>query len=335
MKNDKQRSVVAGPFNGEPTYKTDYKKWELERPVRHNNGDGWKPPTEKFEGTSTAKSDFIGHYEPRRQPFKPAATVSASDAPFGGSSDYKDAYVRHPVEGRQQKQREIWQPTGVPMDAMTTFQRDFTPKAYARPAMVRPVNQVHSAETPFAEDTTHRMDFKEWPLDRHFVHRAPDYQKPEGVIDGVSSYKSEYVALPYVKEAPKRPADRSRRAGPFDGTTNYRETYIQHPLSKTSPVQTRGDYVPPSVPFEGESTFTSHYHAHPLAPSKPFKPTGSNVKSDAPFDGTTLYKVEYTAKQLEPCPAAMLETPRSNFKLAEVDTTGHRYYEPSNVVEAY
>jgi hypothetical protein len=330
-----QLRAVAGPFGGEPTYKTDYKKWDLERPYRHSSGGDWAPPTEKFEGVSTAKTDFIGYYEPPRRPFKPAPTVNTSDLPFAGSTDYKDAYVRHPLEGRYQKQKEVWQPTGVPMDGLTTFQRDFTPKAYARPEMMRPTNQVHNTEAPFAEDTTHRTDFKEWPLDRHHVHRAPEYQKPDGTIDGVTSYKSEYVALPFVKEALMRPTQRMRNTGPFDGTTNYREHYIQHPYAKANPVQSNHDYAPPSVPFEGESTFTSHYHAHPLAPSKSFKPTSSTIKSDAPFDGTTLYTTEYTPKQIEPCPAAMLETPRSKFKLSEVDPTGHRFYEPTNLVEAY
>lgn len=335
VKKESMRSMHAGPFVGEPTYKTDFKKWDLERPYRHNGSGNWAPPTEKFGGVSTAKSDFIGYYEPPRRPFKPAPTVNSTDSPFAGSTDYKDAYVRHPLEKRFQHKKDVWQPTGVPLDGLTTFQRDFTPKAYARPEMMRPTNQVHNQDTPFADDTTHRVDFKEWPLGRHHVHRAPEYQKPEGAMDGLTSYKSEYVALPYVKEPLMRPTQRMRNAGEFDGTTNYRENFIQHPYARAMPKQSNHDYTPPSVPFEGESTFTSHFHAHPISLSKSFKPTSSSIMSDAPFDGTTLYQVEYTPKHIEPCPAAMLETPRSKFKLSEVDSTGHRFYEAAKLVEAY
>jgi len=132
-----------------------------------------------------------------------------------------------------------------------------------------------------------------------------------------------------------RPTERMRNAGPFDGTTNYREHFIQHPYAKANAVNSHRDYTPPSIPFEGESTFTSHYHAHPLAPNKSFKPTSSQIKSDAPFDGTTLYKTEYTQKQIDPFPAALLESPRSKYKLSEVDPAGHRFYEPASLVEAY
>ncbi|CAF1648606.1 unnamed protein product, partial [Didymodactylos carnosus] len=65
-----------------------------------------------------------------------------------------------------------------------------------------------------------------------------------------------------------------------------------------------------------------HYIPHQGGPSRSFKPDGSVYASGAPFDDSTMYRVEFTPKSIDPCPAALLETPRSSFVFRHDDPTG-------------
>jgi len=78
--------------------------------------------------------------------------------------------------------------------------------------------------------------------------------------------------------------------------------------------------------------FLGHYVPHDSGPQRSFKPDGVAYRSTAPFDDATMYRTEYTRKEIEPCQAALIDTPRSNYVHHHTEESGHKFYQPHHEV---
>lgn len=309
-------------------FAVDFQKWALEPHKKAGPDFQWNPPTEKFGGQSSMKTDFIAYNERPPAPCKPTAGAFHSEAPFAGSTDYKDSYIKHPLESRFQKEKAVWQPTGVPIDSLTTFKRDFTPKEGGKMDSCKPTNTGFASNAPFVDDTTNKNDFRQWPLDKPHAHHAADYVKPDGSMDGTTTYATDFVNQPYAKQNMLKPTAKLAKAAPFEGVSHYKESFHPHGYARVQPINKQGEYQPNPVKFEGQSTFTSDFHPHPIDRVHMLKPSSEVHKSTGPLDDTTTYKEDYIKRQLEPCPAAVLNSPRAGHSYSHQDATGHKFYEP-------
>jgi hypothetical protein len=320
---------AAGKFDGEPTYKVDYRKWEMPKLELSKANQQWKPPTEPFGAIPTYRVDFVPHQAKMQQSFKPDQTPISNETPFESVTDYRQSYVTHPLESKQIKEKVEYHRPHVPFEALSTFQRDYVAKEGGKMPSCKPNIQIQQSNEPLQSQTTMRSDYQTWEFSKPHLHQQGAYKKPEGDMEMATTYFRDFHELPLVKQAQIRRKDRKHGGDlPFEGNTDYRENFRQWEMGRRQLAGPRNEYMAPSVPFEGQSTFQSHYVVHPLDVRRSFKPDSQANISDEPFESGTIYRTEYTQKHIEQCPAATLDTARSQFNFQEQDTSGHKFYEP-------
>lgn len=308
----------------------DFRRWELPRvePIRHD--PGWAPPGEPFAGDSTYVKDFIRHSQAPRTAIRPDNTPLASTDPFDDRTGYRQDYIKHALPSKYQRPKDEYQQNKVPLESMTTNRRDFTPKDIEKMKSYKPDSMGYRSEAPFDDGTTHKNDFKKWDVKAPNLRRDDEYKPPQGEMDLTTNYTTEFTPKPAQRLQQIRPQSRKKIDAKFIGDTTYGQDFRKWPGDRTQPIRNGPEYAAPNVPFEGLSTYKGHYVPHSAGPMHSFKPDGNPYRSEAPFDGNTLYRMEFTPKEVEPCPAALLETPRAKFVFKEHDERGHKYFQPAH-----
>ena len=307
----------------------DYRRWEAAgRPQGYAAQNQWHPPTDRFQGQTTFQHDFPRYQNQPRQSFKPNEGAKFSDQPFDSNTSHRNDYVQHQIPPKFMRERETYKPTGAPLDALSTFKRDYKGTQGNRMQSFKPDNQAFSSEAPFEDGTTQRSDFRKWAMERPYVHVQEQYHKPEGEMEMNTSYKSNFTEMPLVRVQAQRPVSANRSGNvPFDGTTNYSQDFKKWQGERIF-VPKQNDYVPNSAPFEGTSTYKGQFVPHAVVPTQSFRPDNQGFHSDSKFEGGTMYAQDYTPKEIQICEAAMLDQGRSRYKFDKLDSRGHRLYAP-------
>jgi len=326
IKHSGQRHIPT-KFEGEPTYKVDYKKWPLER-IPQKAPDCWVPPTQPFEGQSTFTSDYRKYHEPPRTSLRPNQATHMSDAPFDGNTGYRDDYIRHQIPLKHIKDKECYKAPNVKFDGMTTINRDFTKKEGLKTESCKSNSEAFQSGAPLDDLTTFKNDYRQWNGERPFVHQPDVYVKPEGEIDHNTTNRINYKQHPMQRVALVKPGEgRVMNPGTFDGLTSYKNDFKKWGVNREMPKPREG-WVPSNQPFEGCPTYKAHYITHSIAPPKSMRPTAAALNSGAPFDDATMYRTEFTKKEANICEAALLETGVSKYTFVEMDNRGHKQYKP-------
>lgn len=301
----------------------------MERKVKFGPDNMWQPPVDKFGNDSTFTHDYPRYQQAPRQSMKPREASKKSDTPFDGQTDYRDAYVKHPLEQREQKKNQEYRPNAIPFDGLSTQKRDYQGHFGQKTNSFKPDPRAFQSQEPFEDRTTFKTDYQPWKGERPHIHEQGVYSKPEGNMDLDTTHKLTFREFPLQRNMTKRPESANRlKAAPFDGTTNYNEDYHRWtPGERVKPTM-KPNYVPPNAPFEGISTFQAHYIEHPTKISKSFKPDNTALQSNAKFEDGTMYRMEYTPKHNEPCPAAIIDSNTSAYTYYGLDTKGHKIYQP-------
>lgn len=308
-------------------YLVDYRKWPIERHLV-KAGDQWVPPSQPFEGQSTFTRDYRKYNEPPRKSMKPAEAAQLSGAPFDGTTGYRDDYVRHPFQAREQKEKELYKVPNVPFDGLTTFNRDYTKKDAPKTESCKPISEAFQSDAPLDDLTTFKNDYRKWNGERPYVHHHDPYMKPEGEMDHNTTHRLQYKPHPIQKVALMKPGEgRVMIPGEFEGLTNYKCDYKPWGIQREMP-KLKDGWVPNNIPFEGTPTYKAHYIPHSIAPPRSMKPDASALLSGAPFDDTTMYRTDYVRKEADICPASILDTTRSHYTYIETDNRGHKQYVP-------
>jgi hypothetical protein len=85
-----------GKFYGQTNYTTDFRKFSSE-PVRFAPKSDYQPNEAPFEGLPTYQSDFIQHKSAPVRSLKPTDAGYQSGAPFEGSTEYNNEYIKKAV----------------------------------------------------------------------------------------------------------------------------------------------------------------------------------------------------------------------------------------------
>ena len=224
------------------------------------------------------------------------------------------------------QEKDKYKPNCVPLDGLTTFQRDYQGRPGDKTQSFKPEGRAVASDAPFEDSTTFKTDYRKWAAARPYQHQPDAYRKPDGEMDMNTTHKIAYQQHPLQRHAAIRPDGGRMEPGKFDDTTNYSTDYKPWKADRVHPTM-KPDYVPNNAPFEGCSTQKSHYIQHPMAPTQSFKPNVGAINS-GPFEDGTMYRQEYTKKESEPCPAAVLDTGRSKYRYIEQDPRGHKLYQP-------
>ncbi|VDI73613.1 Hypothetical predicted protein [Mytilus galloprovincialis] len=316
IKHDGQR-LPGGRFEGEPTYRADYKKWETSRQEPYGLRDSYQAPTQPFGGESTMHHDFRKYNQAKREPLRPMEAAIGSDQPFADMTDYRAEYKKHALPAKHLHQQEGYKPSSAPLDDLTTFRRDYKGQHGQPTRSFKPDNAAFSSGQPLEDTTTNRKDYIKWPMDRPYVHQHDAYQKPEGEMYTQTTHNATYKQLPLTKNLAMRPTSAGKaRNAPFDGTTNYTQDYKKWALQKNQPHQ-RDEYQPNNAPFEGMPTYKAHYVPHGVHPTQSFRPDNTAFQSNARFEDGTMYRTDYTKKQMPLCPCHDPQLPANRVIMCE------------------
>jgi hypothetical protein len=321
---------VAARFEGEPTYKTDYRKWEVHPITKKGSEYIYKPSEDAFNGQTNYKSDYIPHNTARTESIRPAYQPLASDVPFDSNTHYRLEYIPHELQKREKKEREQWQPNDARIDDLTNYRRDYVPREITKTNSYKPNNKPLESEAKFADETTHKTDYRTLPLEKRYQHERETYRQPEGSMESQTTHKTDYTPKPLERTSAIRPLESKRVSASFDSTTQYKTDYRSHgAVDRPAPI-IRERYNPTDAPFEGQPTYRRDYVQYDGAqPPKSLKPTEGGVSSGVPLDSDTEYKKEYTFKFLPPCPSDAIMAGRTDtgYTFKETDELGHRWYE--------
>jgi hypothetical protein len=322
--------VKPAMFEGNPTYKSDYRQWDLSKtnPIKHDGG--YIPSNDPFGGDSTYVNDFKRHSQAPRTAIRPDNSTLQSTDPFPDRTGYREDYIKHSLPSKYNRPKDEYMPNKIPLDSMTTSKRDFTPKDLEKMRSFKPDGTGYRSDAPFDDETTNKMDYKKWQLQPQFAKKDNEWRPPLGEMDMSTNYSNEFTQKPTQRALPIRPADRKKIDAKFEGDTTYGQDFRKWPGDKRSLIKAGNEYQTPNVPFEGLSTYKGHFLAHAGGPAQSFKPDGPAYRSDAPFESSTLYRTEFTQKDIEPCPTTLLETERARHVFHSEDDKGHKYYIPAH-----
>ena len=87
------RKGIPGKFDGTTNYGMDFRKWEAQ-PSKPKPKVSYQAPDAPFQGSSNYRDDYIQHMMAPTRSLKPAESGVRSDAPFEGGTEYRQEYDR-------------------------------------------------------------------------------------------------------------------------------------------------------------------------------------------------------------------------------------------------
>lgn len=326
----------AGPrttaqFEGNPTYKNDFRQWDLTKtqPIRKDNG--YTPSNEKFAGDSTYVGDFQKHQQAPRAPIRPDQRAIMSNEPFHDKTSNREDYRKFEVQPMYKKPKEPVAVNNAPMDNMTTNRRDYTTKEIDPIKSYKPDGQGYRSDAPFDDATTNKNDYKKWGVQPMHAKRDQTWVAPLGEMDLKTNYNSDFTAKPNQRPMAIRPAQRVMVDAKFDGDSTYGQDFRQWGPEKRALAKAPAEYKASGIPFDGQSTYKNHFVGDRGGAAVSFKPDSMAYRSHDPFNADTSYRTEYVKKELEKCPSELLDSKFSNFTFVTADPqTGHKFYAPNN-----
>lgn len=264
---------------------------------------------------------------------KPMEAPLASDQPFDDNTDYKQSYIRHPLPTRETKDKPVWKPNEAPLDDLSNYRKDFTPKETGKAQSCKPEAAPYRSVAPFEGDTTQKADFVPWPMERPRFREQETYRKPEGEMDMSTTTHTDFVEKPVERQLMRRPPEARKASGKFDGTTNYQTEYQKWGLpERQQPV--KDQYVPNEAPFDGMPTYQRDFIPHQATKALSMKPADVGFRSSAPLEDGTEYKKEYTRKHVPPCPVPLIEAGHDvGYTFRDQDHVGHKWYDLGDIAK--
>uniref|UniRef100_A0A8B9P5D5 Stabilizer of axonemal microtubules 2 n=1 Tax=Apteryx owenii TaxID=8824 RepID=A0A8B9P5D5_APTOW len=149
--------------------------------------------------------------------------------------------------------------------------------------------------------TTFKSDYLPYDIVKR-PFRVPEQFKPKtGEIELGTTYQKDYNAHKIQPVILVRPLERKHTTGgKLDTIPTYQDDYRLWEVQRREPNKVDDTYHPPTEKFGNSTTFQDDFVPRELNPRKSFKPPCVTKLSDVPFDGTTSHRTSYIAHQLEP-----------------------------------
>ncbi|XP_055956712.1 uncharacterized protein LOC130012554 [Patella vulgata] len=290
----------TGNFDGHTGYNDVYREHKI-APRESMKKNDYVPPDGKFDGETTSRLDYPGQSVPKRQSFKPSGDALKSEDPFDANTGYKNTYVEHPLQPKQGRRRDEYQPPTETMDSLSTNKQDFQGLTVPKRKNYKRDTEAFKSDEPIDDSTTSALDYKAYTTQRPEIKRQTGNLKPEGDMDIDTVNAQTYREFPSQKRVAKRPtsSDALKGTGNFDGHTGYNDVYREHKIAPRESMK-KNDYVPPDAKFDGETTSRLDYPGQSVPKRQSFKPSGDALKSEDPFDANTGYKNTYVEHPLQP-----------------------------------
>ncbi|GAB1598361.1 stabilizer of axonemal microtubules 1-like [Argonauta hians] len=317
------RPLSTGKFLGEPTYKTDYKKWDIV-PEIIREVEPWKKPEHKMTAETTCMRDYV------YRAGAPATSIvrkcpELQNEPLSDETLYRNIYVEHALPKVIKKEEQIYKYPNVPIDSLTVTKRDYTAQPGSRSKGFGPDRTPIKSSKPFDGKTTFKDDYLEWPTAKPKLHEYPKYKEPASKMDTLTCHNQAFKKLPLVPVGAIRPRPAKLFPKVFSPYTTYKTDYKPWEIL-CSPMKRNDTYVPSKVPFSGISSTKSDYVQFPFQECEQIRRNDTLKTSVEPFDDGTMYRNEYTHKEKVECPVPYLGTARVPLEFDRISDTGHLLY---------
>nr|XP_006629831.2 PREDICTED: stabilizer of axonemal microtubules 1 [Lepisosteus oculatus] len=307
-----------------PTYKDDYRAWEIPKQEVIRTASNLKLCSAKFSNTTAFQDDYGARLPVKSEKsYKPVQEVK-EPMPFDDLTNYKVEYVCHAVQPRLRTEKKAYKPQNAPFDGLTTHKRDYKGLIGAQTRPVKPKLAWQNTAPHFEASTEFQDKYKLWPVQPSQPRKSVKHTPPEGAMDTISTTHADFVGHQVQPPRPARPPVQEWKKGePFDAQSTMKEDYRPWEIKKRSPIVQVGEIEKPAGPFESTTTFQAHYVPHTLARATNYKLMPTMLQSQ-PFNADTTYSTSYTAKEIRVCPASFPVPP--GFEHEETDPLGHKLY---------
>ncbi|XP_036087763.1 stabilizer of axonemal microtubules 2 isoform X2 [Rousettus aegyptiacus] len=320
-----RRRVTKGKLDTVPTYKDDYRAWDVPKSELYKPERSYYPPTVKFGNSTTFQDDFVPQKIEPRQSFKPSSVVERSTVPFHADTSHRLDYVPHQLDSKSPRPKEVYRPAEQPFDDLTTHRRDFQGLAGESTRSCRPVDAGVTRLAPFAGSTEFRDSFQPWEIPPPRVREAHVHVPPSGTMQLHSTSHLDYVPYQARRVVPIRPVSHRRLDHlPFQGKSTTKEDFPAWESCRPGLIKKQPQIRNPSGKFDGLSTFRCHYVPHTPIPAESCKPSQAPFRSSGPLDAVTTYVAEFAPKPQEVCPASYACPPGHVFE--NTNSQGHKFF---------
>uniref|UniRef100_A0A8D2LSP1 Stabilizer of axonemal microtubules 2 n=1 Tax=Varanus komodoensis TaxID=61221 RepID=A0A8D2LSP1_VARKO len=325
VKPVERKYISGGKLNTIPTYRADYRAWEVQKKEPNKVENTYHPPMEKFGNTTTFQDAFFPKELTLRKSFKPTAVTKLSDQPFISVTSHRSDYVPHQLEPKAKMTKEEYKPNSQPFEDITTHRRDFRGLIGEQPKSFKPEMSRVELKAHFDGITEFRDRFQPWAISLPEVRKTKEYVPPTGSMDLTSTSHIDYIPHDVSPVVLMRPVERSKRNNaPFQGSTTMRDAFQAWDTCRPEIVKRSPEVPKPSGKFDGMTTFRAHYIPHDIVPAQSCKPLKMALSSSVPFEDGTIYRTEYTPKKQQICPATYPSPP--GYVFVSTDSRGHKFF---------
>ncbi|XP_004852933.1 stabilizer of axonemal microtubules 2 isoform X1 [Heterocephalus glaber] len=319
-----ERQIKKGKLDTVPTYKDDYRSWDIQKNELHKPEQTYQPSPVKFGNSTTFQDDYVPRETKPRESFKPSSVVRRSTAPFNGDTSHRLDYIPHQLEVKFVRPKQVYKPTDLPFEKLTTHRNDFQGLVGETAKLCRPAYTRVAHDAHFEGSTEFRESFQAWEIPPPKVKKVPEYVPPIGSMQLHSTSHLDYIPYQASRVVPIRPVSHRRNNFPFQGKTTMKEDFPAWESCRPGLIKQEQQIPNPSGKFDGLSTSRSHYVPHELIPTESCRPLNAALKSSVPFDDVTMYSIEYAPKKQEICPASYPTPPGYIFE--NTDFHGHKFF---------
>ena len=286
----------SGPMATESGYNADFLEHCSPRREAMKPKNNYEAPTEKFQGQSTAKGDYVEKQLSPRETFRPTWKPVSSDAPFDGSTENRASFVEQPVQPRRRRDQEVYVAPSVPFRASTTskesYQGEFAPKR----ASFRPDHTAVTSDAKFEGKTTFMDDFQQHSVGPRYRHEQDRYVKPEGAMDLRTSNRDTFVEFGRTeRHVITKPSSSHllRGEGKFAEGSSYMGDFAAPTAQTRQLMKPKNEYLPSSDRFEGISTQKASFTGAYAPKQVSCRPQNRPLQNLSAFEDSTAYRQEY------------------------------------------
>ena len=320
------------PFNHRSTHATDFVAPPVTPRILHTADHNYEPPETPFDGSTTARSDFI-HYGkvPVPASLAPRAKVSERTHPMEGVTSYGSTFTTPAMPERFNLQRRDYVPPKERVSDLTTFKSSFPKHPAVKPReMKKPLSERCNADIPFENQTTNRLHYKTWDIPEKHLRPPSRFIPPTEKVSDVTTQRSDFTDYGRVPPTPSsKPLLKPNSQGPFDSLTTQKVDFrAWDGVKRPDQVRQDRDYEPPQEKFDPATTFSTAYRGI-FASRPPDARPSPRPASTGKIDFTTSYNNSFSGPGYKLCrsiPLLTNEAKASQYVFSHEDSHGHKFY---------
>ena len=326
------------PFKHTTTHANDFSAPPITPRKLYRSNSIYEPPTDHFDGLSTAHSDFIDYGPvPVTPSIKPPETDRMSTQPLDGVTSYRSNFTAPDMPQRFQRTKEVYVPSNEKFSSSTTSKSAFPKHPFIKKTpQAKKLSQEHdNSDIPFESSTTNRLTYKVWELPKKIPRQQITYSSPTEKVSDLTTSKEAYRDYGHMSLATScKPQQRgSNQIAPFESKTTHKTDYKAWlDVKRTQPIRQDQQYEPPRDKLDTTTTFQLYYKGTYTPRASSTKPPPEPYTKSSNLDFITSYSQSFSGTGYKPCPSIPLlakdNVGTSKFNYSHEGSNGHRYYEP-------